>query len=117
MKSILVVDDDATVRELLTVLLHDQYTVSHARDGSEALQLIGRWVPDAILLDITMPVMDGWTFLKICRSQPRCATLPVLVLSAEPTASVNSRLLDVQECISKPFDVDILLAAVARLMT
>jgi CheY-like chemotaxis protein len=116
MKSILVVDDDSSVRELLTIILGDQYTVSDARDGSEALQLIGRKVPDVVLLDMTMPVMDGWTFLKVCRSQPRCAALPVLVLSAEPTASADSQLLGAQECLYKPFDIDVLLAAVARLL-
>ena len=72
MKSVLVVDDDASMRELLTGLLRDQYAVSQPRDGSEALQLVDRGVPDAILLDITMPVMDGRTFVKLSESAPVC---------------------------------------------
>jgi CheY-like chemotaxis protein len=64
-----------------------------------------------------MPVMDGQTFLKICRSQPQLANVPVLVLSGEPTASATSQLLGAQACIAKPFDVDILLAAVERLLS
>ena len=116
MKSILVVDDDSSLRELLTTILGDQYAVSDARDGSEALQVIRRRVPDVALLDMAMPVMDGWTFLTLCRSQPRCTALPVLVLWAEPTASADSESLGAQECLSKPFDIDAPLAAVARLL-
>jgi two-component system chemotaxis response regulator CheY len=98
-------------------ILGSCYAVSSARDGAEALDLLGGRMTDAVVLDMMMPVMDGWSFLRTCRSQPRLAAIPVLVLSSEPTATRDGQLLGARAWMPKPFDVDALLAAVEQLTT
>ena len=69
-KRVLVVDDDASIRELLsTALEEDGYEVVPAVNGQDALAVCERWRPDVIVLDLMMPVMDGWTFAKRLRER------------------------------------------------
>ena len=69
-KRVLVVDDDASIRELLSTALEDDgYEVVPAINGADALSVCERWRPDVIVLDLMMPIMDGWTFAK--RLRPR----------------------------------------------
>ena len=87
---VLVVDDDAdTRRRLRTVFERDGWTVSCAENGLKALDLIMHAPPKVILLDLTMPVMDGFAFLHELRSRPGCSDIPVVVYTA--------RLLDAAE--------------------
>ena len=80
---VLVVDDDPDVRHRLrTMLERDGRTVQEAADGAEALSRVLDNPPHVILLDLTMPVMDGFTFLHRLRETPGCADIPVVVLSA-----------------------------------
>ena len=116
MKRILIVDDDAVVRELLTQVLHEQYTVVVACNGAEALDSIRDRRPDAIVLDMMMPVMDGWTFLRARRGEPEFAKIPVMVVSGEPQACQDGKRLGALACVPKPFDIDSLLSAVWRLV-
>ena len=61
-------DDDPSIRELLYSALADEgYEVVPATDGQDALGILDRWTPDVIVLDLMMPVMDGWTFAKRMR--------------------------------------------------
>lgn len=64
-----------------------------------------------------MPVMEGRTFLVACRRQPRCARVPVILVSGESTACEDAKRLGAQACILKPFDVDRLAEGVDRLFT
>src|SRR4051794_34318394 len=116
MKQILVVDDDPGVRELLQDVLRDEYTVTLATNGAEALASIRQDAPDAVVLDMMMPVMDGRAFLVARSGLPDCAAVPVMVVSAEPKACEVSRQLGAQACIAKPFDVDRLLQEVDHLL-
>ncbi|MDQ6670278.1 MAG: response regulator [Chloroflexota bacterium] len=116
MKRILVVDDDPAVRKLVTDVLCEHYAVTVAGNGAEALELVRQAPPDAILLDMMMPVMDGWTFLEVYREQSQCEQIPVVVVSAEPGAC-DGQQLGVHACVSKPFDVDRLKATVEQLFT
>ncbi len=81
--AVLVVDDDADARtRIRTVLERNGWEVSEAGNGEEALAAVARAVPQVILLDLTMPVMDGFTFLDALRDRPRGREIPVIVLSA-----------------------------------
>jgi CheY-like chemotaxis protein len=83
MKRILVVDDKATSRELLrTVLEKNGYAISEAADGGEAIEKARAESPDLILLDLQMPVRNGYEVLHELRQDPRYATLPIIALTA-----------------------------------
>jgi CheY-like chemotaxis protein len=115
MKRVLVVDDDPAVRKLVSDALQGEYAVDLATNGQQALESIQSRQPDAVILDMMMPVMDGRSFLEACRHEPSCAELPVLVVSAEPSACEDSRRLGATACVAKPFDINILTAAVEHL--
>jgi CheY-like chemotaxis protein len=83
MKRILVVDDKATSRELLrTVLEKNGYAISEAADGGEAIEKARAESPDLILLDLQMPVRNGYEVLHELRQDPRYAALPIIALTA-----------------------------------
>ena len=116
-KRILVVDDDRAIRTLLSDALDlEGYTVITATNGAEALAKMDGAMPDAIVLDLMMPVMDGRTFLQHCHADPRYAGMPVLVLSASHNLTELAPELGARACMAKPFDVDVLLAVVDRLV-
>ena len=118
MTEILVVEDDAAIRGLVTEVLRDDgYDVSEAANGVEALAYVGNHEPDLIVLDLMMPVMDGWTFVEECRRTARCSEVPIVVTSASHDLSGTAERLrsyGVRTCLAKPFDVDGLLALVER---
>src|SRR2546423_7511398 len=118
MPQILVVEDDEAIRGLLTEVLRDDgYDVREAANGAEALEYVREQRPDLIVLDLMMPVMDGWTFVEECRREPGCDDVPIVVTSAShdlPRTAERLRSLGVRTCLAKPFDVDGLLALVER---
>jgi CheY-like chemotaxis protein len=113
---ILVVEDDYTIRESIAELLQDEgFFVRCAANGAEALaRLTVEDAPNLILLDLMMPVMDGWSFRQALRQDPRLARIPVIVLSGN-ALDPGSAALAVDAYLSKPFEVDVLLAEVNRL--
>ena len=114
---VLVVDDDETIRTTVAEALEfEGYAVASATNGAEALELVRQQRPQAIVLDLMMPVMDGWQFLEHCRADARCAGTPVLVISAYRQLPQAAAGLGVKGCITKPFDLDVLLGAVERLV-
>jgi CheY-like chemotaxis protein len=83
MATILIVDDEPIIRQLFQkVLEHEGYTVLTAGNGREALEVMRLELPDLILLDMLMPVMDGITFLRLMRRNIDFADVPVVVMSA-----------------------------------
>jgi len=83
MATILLIDDDASNREPTGRLLrHEGYEVVRAANGRDALELLSAYPVDLILLDLVMPEMDGLTFLKLLRGNPRHKHLPVVMLTA-----------------------------------
>lgn len=112
-RSILIIDDDSDIRISLRQLLTDEgYTVYTAEDGHRALQVLERiGLPDLILLDYKMPVMDGKQFLAELRRIERWRTIPVVVLSAK-TREWSGARLEVADVLSKPVDIDLLLSTV-----
>ena len=111
---VLIVDDDQTLRDLLRELLEDAgYRTVTASDGAAGLDALCRAAPDLVLLDVSMPIMDGLTFL-LRRSEEACRPpVPVVVMSAQQRES-EARQLGAQQFVSKPFDLDVLLGVVDR---
>lgn len=94
MKQILIVDDKATSRELLRTILERQgFTVTEAADGEEALQQARAEIPDLILLDLQMPVRNGYEVLSELRQDPRFASLPIIALTASAMQGDRERAL------------------------
>ena len=112
---ILVVDDNPDLRELAEAILKKQdYQITLAENGREALEIFDRTSPDLIISDIAMPEMDGFAFLEAVRSREQGAAVPFLFLSAYSQKSKLSqaRRLAVDDYIFKPFDAQELLDAV-----
>ncbi|HKI31389.1 MAG TPA: response regulator [Gemmataceae bacterium] len=113
-RRVLVVDDSPFSSGMLAALLRKEgHEVQVAEDGEEALLRLRWWHPDLILLDLTMPVMDGWEFLRLRAEDPATAAIPVVVLSAtdESLFKVASGL-GAGRCLKKPLRADDVLAAV-----
>lgn len=114
-RRILVVDDDISIRGFLAEALTDEgYDVRSASNGQEALVAAEAWRPDLILLDLMMPVMDGWTFRDEQRRIAGLADVPVIVLSATRDLPARAEQLEPAHIFSKPFDLDALLATIAE---
>jgi CheY-like chemotaxis protein len=115
--SILVVDDEPDIRTIVGQVLRDAgYGVVMAANGAEALKRIREQPPDAVILDLEMPVMDGRAFLSACRSDPVHANLPVALFTTSIRANGLAESMNVQACIAKPFDIDDFMDAVRRLV-
>ena len=111
---VLVVDDDESIREFVNLALTDEgYEVLTAHDGAAALDVIRRHPPRVILLDMRMPVMDGWEFARRYReeSTPRA---PIIVMTAARDAATRAAEISAEAYLGKPFDLDDLLAVVRR---
>jgi CheY-like chemotaxis protein len=113
---ILVVDDDPDLRRTLAEVLEDEgFSVSCARDGLEALRALEGNPPSLILLDLTMPVMDGWAFRERQRRDERLAHIPTVVISASFSDPRAVAVLEADAFLSKPFDVSCLTKTIQRL--
>ncbi|GJE09145.1 MHYT domain-containing protein [Methylobacterium longum] len=115
---ILVVDDDADMRaRLRSVLERNGWSVREAGDGAEALERMAEDRPRLVLLDLTMPVMDGFTFLREMRGRPGCEEIPVVVLSARDVSGEERRRLAGADRVLRKGDASLqdLAAEVVRL--
>src|ERR1700730_18956768 len=113
--SILVVDDDPGIVGLLELALGDEgYQVQAAGNGRDALDKVTQSQPDLILLDMNMPVMDGWEFCANMRS--RGNLIPIVVMTATRDASARTHDLGAQGFLGKPFDIDQLLQMIDELL-
>ena len=108
---VLVVDDDAGFRELMRrVLEREGYTVTEAGNGRAGLAQLREHLAGVILLDLMMPVMDGWEFRRVQQADPLLASVPTIVLSAlDQTRAVD---LKPAAFLKKPLDFDRLLQLV-----
>jgi len=108
MKRILVAEDDSPSRELLVDILSDWgYEVVQAANGQEALQQVEATLPDLVLLDIQMPLLDGFAVLKRLRGNPRFAALPVVAITAYAMREDRERTASsgFNGHLSKPIDL------------
>jgi CheY-like chemotaxis protein len=111
--NILVVEDDENIRFTVELLLQTEgYHVAAANNGQEALTYLETHPqPSLILLDMTMPVMDGWTFANHLHSQYG-HSIPVLVMTAASNAEQRAKDIQAEGWVSKPFSIENLLSAV-----
>lgn len=114
--TILVVDDDGDIRDALCLVLeHNGYRALSASNGQEALgRLRSDGAVDLILLDMMMPVMDGWGFRRSQPEGPAFVTIPVVVLTGDGRASSKAAAIGAVGYLKKPLDLGDLLAVVAR---
>ncbi len=111
MKHCLVVDDSAVIRKVARRILESlNFEISEAEDGREALQLCAQRMPDGILLDWNMPVMDGYEFLRELRRAPGGAGPKVVFCTTENDIAHIARAMHAgaDEYVMKPFDKDII---------
>src|ERR1035437_3194412 len=113
---ILIVDDTPKNLQLLSNILHDKgYNICISTSGSQALESVNTEAPDLILLDIQMPVMDGFETFKALKSNPNSKDIPVIFLTAiiEPEKILEGFELGAVDYITKPFNIPELTARVA----
>lgn len=110
--SILIVEDDEDLRDLVKMMLElEGFDVQTAQHGKEALDLVGETMPDLILLDIKMPVMDGWSFAVEFRAR-HGSSAPIVVMTAAEHAATRAQEIGAKGWISKPFAYDDLVMMV-----
>lgn len=108
---VLIVDDEPNIRQLLSNFLgYEGYVVEAAEDGQAALEVIERAVPTLILLDLNMPVLDGWGFLQ--ELDRRGLRLPVVIMTAGLAGRETAEKYGAIGYLGKPFDLDDLLATI-----
>lgn len=109
-----IIEDDNEFRDMLRELLEEeQYRVVAVSNGAEALETLrGETLPNVILLDVSMPVMDGFDFLRFRNDDPQLAAVPVvLVTNAKPHERPT---IGVNDVVRKPIDIDEILFAIKR---
>jgi CheY-like chemotaxis protein len=113
--AVLIVDDDKDIRDTIQELLQDEgYSVATAENGAAALDRLRHVRPQLILLDLTMPVMDGITFREEQLNDDALAAIPTIVMSARTDPGKDAGPLLVRACLCKPLDLDELLMLVAH---
>ena len=115
---ILIIDDNADVRDYVKSLLKEEYTVREAPDGRAGLKKAMKYVPDAIICDVMMPVMDGLECCRKLKTELQTSHIPVMLLTA---CSLDEQRIQGFECgadsyISKPFNSKLLLVRLRNLM-
>ena len=115
-KKILIVEDDPNISELLRMYLEKEgYTAETAKDGGEGVELFRRFQPDLMLLDIMLPILDGWGVLRTVRQESQ---VPVIMLTAkgETSDKVQGLRQGADDYITKPFEMKEVLARVEAVL-
>ncbi len=117
-KRILIVDDDNDIRNFIRGLLSDKYNVYESTNGREALQAIERNLPDLVISDVIMPVMDGFQLLKTLRENPQYKHIPVILLTSGNSDDSRKTGLErgADAFIGKPFNPDILQSVISNVL-
>ncbi len=113
MKTCLVVDDSSVIRKVARRILEEmQFDIREAEDGAQALGICREEIPDVVLLDSSMPDMDGIAFLRALRKMARGAPPKVVFCTSENELGAEGRALraGATECLMKPFDKEIIVA-------
>jgi len=110
---ILVVEDDADIRATIAAILEmEGYAVELASNGEEAIMVVSHRRPSLVLLDMRMPVLDGWGFARVLRESG--VRVPIIVMTAAQDAGRWAREIGAQGYIAKPFDLADLLSQVEQ---
>ena len=117
MSKILYVEDHPAQRDIMAQMLElSGYQVAVASDGIEGVELAHSWNPDLILMDLRMPRMDGFEAIKVLRSEPATAGIPIIAISAWASAKHKDRALEAgaDEHFTKPVDLSRLIETINR---
>ena len=111
MKKILIVEDVEFNLELLVQLLEEDYELVIARDGAQGLDKAATELPDLILMDMSLPVQDGWEATRILKADPNLSKIPVIGLSAHAMSGDRQKALEAgcNDYLTKPLDEDLLM--------
>ncbi|MHB1241842.1 MAG: response regulator [Gaiellaceae bacterium] len=115
--TILVCDDDPSLRELVRAVLGPAYRFAEAADGIEALALARELRPDLVVLDVMLPGLSGIEVLEGLRLDEELRSIPVVVITAWSHAELDAQVAGADRFVSKPFDPDQLSRAVEELLT
>ena len=116
-KNVLIIDDCLEIQILLKFLLESKgYHVECSSNGEEALKRLGepKDLPDLILLDLQMPVMDGLSFLNIRKNNAMLQNIPVVLMSGEDDAQITGQTKNVNDVLQKPFSIKSVVKAVEQ---
>lgn len=114
--TILVCDDDPSLRELVRAVLGPAYLFAEAADGLEALALARELRPDLVVLDVMLPGLSGIEVLEALRLDEELRSIPVVVITAWSHAELDAQVAGADRFVSKPFDPDQLSRAVEELL-
>ena len=117
-KTILVVDDTEWNRDLIVQLLEDEYTVLQAVDGEDGVRMAQQQKPDLILMDLGMPVMDGWEATRKIKANDALKHIPIIAVTSHAMVGdeIDARKAGCDDYLSKPVDDEELLKKIKRLL-
>ena len=115
-KKILVVDDTDWNRDLLVQLLEDEYEVLQAIDGAEGVRMTEQTKPDLILMDLGMPVMDGWEATRKIKANDALKHIPIIAVTSHAMVGdeIDARKAGCDDYLSKPIDDEALIQKIKR---
>jgi CheY-like chemotaxis protein len=112
---VLVIDDDDDVADILRQALSEEgYAVATVPHGAAALDILRLHEPEVILLDLRMPLMDGWSFAERYRTITGKAPAPIILISGVSDIATEARRVGADAFFRKPFDIDELIRAIER---
>ena len=112
-RTIVIIDDEFNLADVLAAALSDVgFRVQTAANGVQGLSIVAECLPDLVILDYMMPLLDGSSVLRTMSSNDRLARIPVLMMSSLPEAAIKSRCSGYVAFLRKPFDFDTVLAAI-----
>jgi DNA-binding response OmpR family regulator len=114
--TVLVCDDEDSLRELIRAVLGERFVFIEAKDGDEALEALAAGVPSLVVLDLMLPRTSGVDVLAAIRSEPRLAAVPVVIVSAWSHLEREALDAGADRFVAKPFDPDELVAVVDDLV-
>ena len=117
-KTILVVDDTEWNRDLIVQLLEDEYTVLQAVDGEQGVRAAEQSKPDLILMDLGMPVMDGWEATRKIKSNDALKRIPIIAVTSHAMVGdeIEARKAGCDDYLPKPIDEEELLKKIKKFL-
>jgi len=117
-KKILVVDDTEWNRDLMVQLLEDEYTILQAVDGAEGVRMTEEEKPDLILMDLGMPVMDGWEATRKIKANDALKHIPIIAVTSHAMVGdeIDARKAGCDDYLSKPVDDEELLKKIKKFL-
>ncbi len=118
-KTILVVDDTDWNRDLLVQLLEEEYTVLQAVDGEQGVKMTQDEKPDLILMDLGMPVMDGWEATRRIKANDALKQIPIIAVTSHAMVGdeIDARKAGCDDYLPKPIDEDLLLQKIKKFLS